>query len=108
LTDDRLNQIQDMLAELIRIVGNTNAVAEELRTDVTELKADVTELKAGQQRLEKNQQILLENQQTLEENLAQFKKETDENFEDLNEKMDYTLLKLAKHEVKLLAKKKLT
>ena len=96
MTDNRLDQIQDVLAELVRIAGNTNAAVEELR-------ADVAELKANQQRLDKNQQLLLENQQTLEENLAQFAQETNENFEELNEKMDYTLLQLTKHEVKLLA-----
>jgi len=64
---DRLDQINNVLTELVRIVGNTNAAVEELRADVAELKTDVTELKTNQQRLEKNQQILLENQRTLEE-----------------------------------------
>ena len=122
VTDDRLNQIQSVLAELVRIVGNTNAAVEELRADVAELKADVAELKAdvaelkadvaelktNHERLAKNQQILLENQQTLEEKLNQFMQETKDNFEDLNEKMDYALLKLTKHDVKLLSIKKLS
>ncbi|WP_157833532.1 hypothetical protein [Desulfotruncus alcoholivorax] len=42
---DRLDQIQNVLAELIRMVGNTNAAVEELRADFTELKTDVAELK---------------------------------------------------------------
>jgi len=45
MTGERLNQIQNALAELIRIVGNTNAAVEELRVDVAELKTDVAELK---------------------------------------------------------------
>jgi uncharacterized protein Yka (UPF0111/DUF47 family) len=36
-----LKQIQDMVTELIRIVGNTNAAIEELRSDVKELKVEV-------------------------------------------------------------------
>jgi len=34
MTVERLNKIQNALAELIRIVGNTNAAVEELRVDV--------------------------------------------------------------------------
>ena len=52
-------QTQDMVTQLVRIVGNTNAIVEELRADVTDLKtgqakleATVTELKAGQTKLE--------------------------------------------------------
>ena len=41
----RLDQITDMLTELIRIVGNTNAAVEELRKDVDELKSDMKEVK---------------------------------------------------------------
>ena len=39
-------QIEDMLTELIRIVGNTNAAIEELRSDAKDLKMEVGDLKA--------------------------------------------------------------
>lgn len=45
MTESRFIQIESMLSELIRIVGNTNAAVEGLRDDVAILKKDVAELK---------------------------------------------------------------
>lgn len=43
---ERLARLEVMVADLIRIVGNTNSAVEELRDDVGQLKADAGELKA--------------------------------------------------------------
>lgn len=114
MNDDRLDQIQNVLTELVRIVGNTNAAVEELRADVTEIKADVAglksdvaELKVNVQRLEKNQQILLENQQSLEEELADFRKETMQKFNSVDIGIEYLANKLVKHDMQLFEYKRL-
>jgi uncharacterized phage infection (PIP) family protein YhgE len=74
MTENRIEQIYEMVTQLMHIVSNTNAAVEELREGQTRLESDVAKLKTGQQklesdvaRLEKNQQILLNNQKTLEE-----------------------------------------
>ena len=59
MSEERLKSIELMMAELIRIVGNTNSAVEELRSDVAELRSEVAELRsrvddlaAGQARIE--------------------------------------------------------
>lgn len=42
---EQLNQMQSMLEQLIKMVGNNNASIEKLRQDVTTLKQDTTTLK---------------------------------------------------------------
>ncbi|GAV21569.1 hypothetical protein [Carboxydothermus pertinax] len=72
----RLDQITDMLTELIRIVGNTNAAVEELRRDMNELRKDVDELKSD----------MKEVKQTLKEH---------------SKKFDYVMYKLTVHDAEI-------
>lgn len=108
MTDDRLNQIQNMLTELVRIVGNTNAALEELRadvavlkTDVAELKADVTELKADVTELKADVAELKAGQQKLEGEFANFKEDTMQKFNSLDISIEYLANKLIKHDMQL-------
>ena len=93
MTDNRLDQIQDVLTELVRIVGNTNAAIEELRTDVAELKA--------------SQKKLEQNQDELKEELAQFTEDTFRRFNSLDIGIEYLANKLVKHDMQLYEYKKL-
>jgi chromosome segregation ATPase len=38
--------MEQMMAELIRIVGNTNSAVEELRSEVAELRSEIAELRS--------------------------------------------------------------
>lgn len=45
MSEERLDHIEKMMAQLIQMVGHNNAVTEELRQDVRGLKQDVNVLK---------------------------------------------------------------
>ncbi|MDF2876485.1 MAG: hypothetical protein K0R22_3168 [Sporomusa sp.] len=45
MSEERFDRIEQMMAQLITMVGHNNAVTEELRQDVTGLKQDITGLK---------------------------------------------------------------
>lgn len=45
MSEERFNRLEQMLAQLITMVGHNNAVTEELRQDVTGIKQDVAGLK---------------------------------------------------------------
>ena len=66
---EQLNQMQSMLEQLIKMVGNNNASIEELRQDVTTLKQDVT--------------VLKQDTTTLKQDIADLKQTTEQGFSDL-------------------------
>ncbi|ABB14644.1 hypothetical protein [Carboxydothermus hydrogenoformans] len=88
-TEARLDQITDMLTELIRIVGNTNAAVEGLRKDVEGLRKDVEGLRKDVDELKSD---MKEVKQTLKEH---------------TEKLDYVLFKLAHHDADIFNLKRI-
>ena len=75
MTETRLIHIEQMMAELIRIVGNTNAAVEELRSEVAELRSEVAELRS-------RVDLLAEGQLRIEARLDRLEKDVKEIRED--------------------------
>jgi chromosome segregation ATPase len=82
MTEARLIHIEQMMTELIRIVGNTNAAVEELRAEVAELRSEVAELRAEVAELRSRVDQLTEGQQRIEVRLDRLEKEVKEIRED--------------------------
>ncbi len=47
MSEERLIHIESMMAELIRIVGNTNSAVEELRAETSDLRSAVSDLRSA-------------------------------------------------------------
>ncbi|ACV63805.1 hypothetical protein Dtox_3053 [Desulfofarcimen acetoxidans DSM 771] len=75
-----LKQIQDMVTELIRIVGNTNAAIEELRSDVKELKVKVSTIEV---RVDANHQEVMYELKLLRSDLDFLQTKTTHNERDI-------------------------
>ena len=122
LTEERLQSMEKMLGELIRIVGNTNAAVEELRQDmaevkedvrvlkaeVKELKEDVKALKVEVKELKEDVRVLKEEVKELrvdlslvKEELAEFRKEANGKFLRLEDQVDYVKFKILENEEKI-------
>jgi len=71
--EDRLDQVYNMVANLIQIMGHTNSIVEELRMDVNVLKAGQEELKAGQEELKARQEELRVGQEELRRDVDSLK-----------------------------------
>lgn len=85
MSEERLERMENMLAELIRIVGNTNAMVEELRADVEVMKADVEAMKTDIEIMKADISGLQRGQTRLEENFEEMRDEQKLFFEALGE-----------------------
>ncbi|MBE3589127.1 MAG: hypothetical protein IMW93_11425 [Thermoanaerobacteraceae bacterium] len=92
MSENKLTQIYDMVAQLIHIVGNTNAAVEELRRGVEDLRQGQDELRQGQDELRQSVEELRRGQEEHRLKLAA-----------LEGRMDYILLRLARQDERLLA-----
>ncbi|WAH37149.1 hypothetical protein [Alicyclobacillus dauci] len=50
--DERLDRIERMVEDLIRIVGNTNAMVADVKQEVSDVKQEVSDIKASFKRME--------------------------------------------------------
>ncbi len=71
MSEERFNRLEQMMAQLITMVGHNNAVTEELRQDVTGLKTDVTGLKQDVAGLQQDVAVLKQDIVTLEGKMEQ-------------------------------------
>jgi len=102
--ESQLDHIARTLTELIRIVGNTNAAIEELRSEVNGVKNDVNGLKHDVNELKQDVNGLKQDVNELKISNQQIKEEIREikmTLKEHGEKLDYALLKLLNHDVKL-------
>ena len=119
MSENRIEQIYDMVTQLIKIVGNTTVAIEELREGQQRLEKNqentnvaIEELRQGQQRLEKNQENtnvaiekLREGQQRLEKNQEKFKPEILDKLDTLDNEVDYLAHKFLEHDMKIFGQK---
>ena len=75
---DRLDRIEQMLADLIRIVGNTNSMVQELCSDVQKLQTDVQKLQTDVKKLQTDVQ-------GLQTDVAELKSESKKTNERINQ-----------------------
>ncbi|HHW44601.1 MAG TPA: hypothetical protein GXX25_12490 [Desulfotomaculum sp.] len=99
MSENKLTQVYDMVAQLIHIVGNTNAAVEELRRGVEDLCRGQDELRRGQDELRQGQDEL---RRSVEE-LRRGQEEHRLKLAALEGRMDYILLRLARQDERLLA-----
>ena len=71
MSRDRVDQIYDLVTDLIRIVGNTNAMVEELREGQEELKRNQEKFQEGQARIESIVRQVQEDQKSIFEVLGE-------------------------------------
>jgi len=78
VSEERLKSIELMMAELIRIVGNTNSAVEELRSEVAELRSEVAELRSEVAELRSRVDELTVGQARIESRLGRIEAEVHE------------------------------
>ncbi|WP_371372829.1 hypothetical protein [Sporomusa aerivorans] len=66
MSEERFGRLENMMAQLIQMVGHNNAVTEELRQDVSGLKQDVGVLKQDVGVLKQDVSVLKQDMQELE------------------------------------------
>ena len=112
MSENRIEQIYDMVTQLIKIVGNTTVAIEELREGQERLEqrqenmaVAIEELREGQKRLEKRQENLEKRQENLEKNQENFKLEIIEKIDTLDNTVDYLAYKFLEHDIKIFGQK---
>ena len=119
MSENRIEQIYDMVTQLIKIVGNTTVAIEELREGQQRLEkrqenleknqeniiVAIEELREGQQRLEKRQENLEKRQENLEKNQERFKLEIFEKLDTLDNAVNYLAHKSLEHDIKIFGQK---
>ncbi|MQL51517.1 hypothetical protein GFC01_04400 [Desulfofundulus thermobenzoicus] len=106
MSENKLTQVYDMVAQLIHIVGNTNAAVEELRRGVEDLCRGQDELRRGQDELRQGQDELRQGQDELRRSVEELRRGQEEHrlkLAALEGRMDYILLRLARQDERLLA-----
>lgn len=112
--EKKLDKILSVLQEHSQILQEHSQLLRTLehRTEVTgsevkAIKEEMHYLKGEAIKLDNGQKLLKEDQLALLSCVDNNHTEVKEKLNDLDEKMDYVLLNVARHEAKLLAKKKL-
>lgn len=113
MSEERLDRMENMLTDLIRIVGSTNAIVSGLKDDVSGLKEDVTGLKADVKGLKydtavvkKEQELYRQELFAQSERIAGNHKEVMTRLDSLEEKVDYSLQVLQRHDIEIFNLKK--
>lgn len=120
MSEERLDRMENMLTELIRIVGSTNAIVSELKKDVSELKKDVSGLKedvsglkndvsglkADMAAVKKEQELFRQELFAQSERIDRNHKEVMTRLDSLEEKVDYSLQVLQRHDIEIFNLKK--
>jgi len=99
MSEERLERMEIMIADLIRIVGHTNSIVEELKADVTVLKTDVAQLKADVAELKTGQE-------TLKQEFYKFRLDVAERFANNENTLDFLKYKLNENEEQLFVLRK--
>jgi len=75
MSEERFDQIEKMMAQLIQMVGHNNAVTEELRQDVSGLKQDVAVLKQDVSGLKQDVAVLKQDVSGLRQDVVVLKQD---------------------------------
>jgi len=75
MSEERFDQIEKMMAQLIQMVGHNNAVTEELRQDVSGLKQDVAVLKQDVSGLKQDVAVLKQDVSGLKQDVVGLKQD---------------------------------
>lgn len=92
MSEDRLERMKKMMGDLIRIVGHTNSVLEEMNSDIQVLKKDAADLRVGQEKLR--------------EDLDSFRLDVIDRFAELDGKVDFIKYKLNENEEQIFLLKR--
>lgn len=120
MSEERLDRMENMLTDLIRIVGSTNAIVSELKedvsgikhdvsglkSDVSVLKSDVCGLKADMTAVKKEQELFRQELFAQSERIDSNHKEVMTRLDSLEEKVDYSLHVLQRHDIEIFNLKK--
>ncbi len=83
MSEERFNRLEQMMAQLITMVGHNNAVTEELRQDVTGLKMDVTGLKQDVTGLKQDVAGLQQDVAVLKQDIVTLEGKLEQGFADI-------------------------
>jgi len=115
VSEERLERLENLMMDLLKMVGANNAVVAELKTDVaglrTEvagLKTDVAVLKTDVAGLKRNQELFREELFTLSARMDDIQKdirEIKERLFDVNMNANYAVSMVIKHDKEIFALK---
>lgn len=136
MSEERFERLENMLTDLIRIVGSTNAIVSGLKEDVSGLKedvsglkedvsglkgdvsglkgdvsglkADVSVLKEDMASVKKEQELFRQELFAQSERIDRNHKEVMARLDSLEEKVDYSLQVLQRHDMEIYSLKKKT
>lgn len=86
MPEKNLEHLYDMVEQLLHMVGNNNALAEELKKGQDELRVDVDELKGGLKGLRSDVDELRRGQDELKQELINISQKAEKMFDDFGEK----------------------
>lgn len=101
MSEERFERLESMMTDLVRIVGSTNAIVSELKEDVSGLKEDMASVK-------KEQELFRQELFTQSERIDRNHKEVMARLDSLEEKVDYSLQVLQRHDMEIFSLKKKT
>jgi uncharacterized protein Yka (UPF0111/DUF47 family) len=101
LSEERLDRIENMMTDMIRIVGSTNAMVAGLKEDVAGLKEDMSSVK-------KEQELFRQELSAQSERIDSNHREVMTRLDSLEEKVDYSLQVLQRHDIEIFNLKKKT
>ena len=123
MSEERFSRIETMLADMIRIVGNTNAMVEELRDEqrslrgeVEVLRGEVEDLRSDMNALRGEVSVLRGDTDSLRSEVAFLRKDveliksamaTKEDINQLNERLDFYMNKSARQDEDIYRLKRL-
>lgn len=101
MSDQKIEQIHQMVGDLLRIVGKTNAIVEETRQEVKEIRQELNETR---QEVKGTQQELKE----LNQKVDLLASQTNQGFKEVHERLDkslrvteYISSKMVEHEAEI-------
>jgi hypothetical protein len=99
LSEERLDRIENMMTDMIRIVGSTNAIVAGLKADVAGLKEDMASVK-------KEQELFRQELFAQSERIDSNHREVITRLDNLEGKVDYSLQVLQRHDIEIFNLKK--
>lgn len=82
--EERLERMEEMLANLIRMVGDMKNELSEVKQEQKVMKLDLTEVKQEQKAMKQDLTEVKQEQKATREDLTQMRKENDKHFNEMN------------------------
>jgi len=105
VSEERLERVENLLVDLIKMVANNNAMLVEVKSDVTQLKTDVAQLKTEMEQVQRDQAIFKEELFTQSARMDDNHKDLMKQLSEVALNANYAVSMVGKHDKELFALK---